>query len=94
MKNKIQGHICDSYNKNKIIPCQEQTILPLILCTGHPSCFNCMTFNFWTWRDVEKVADFIRRLEQMFKIAYGRDHMSDETQDALLHGQLQDRLKY
>ena len=39
------------------------------------------------------VADFIRRLEHTFNTAYGKDGMSVETWDTLLHGQLQDRLK-
>ena len=42
----------------------------------------------------ERVADYIRRLEHTFKVAYGRDPMSRETRDTLLHGQLQDGLKY
>lgn len=40
----------------------------------------------------ERVADFIWRLGQIFKVAYGRDSMSSETRDTLLHGQLQDGL--
>ena len=44
--------------------------------------------------DKEKIADFISRLEHTFKVAYGRDPMSEETRDALLHGQLQDELRY
>ena len=42
----------------------------------------------------ERVADFIRRLERTFRVAYGRDPMSTETRDTLLHGQLQEGLKY
>ena len=42
----------------------------------------------------ESVADFIRRLEQLFKLAYGRDGMSEETRGTLLHGQLQEGLRY
>ena len=44
--------------------------------------------------DHESVADFIRRLEHTFKIAYGRDSMSQETRNTSLHGQLQDGLRY
>ena len=44
--------------------------------------------------DNESVADFIRRMEHTFKVAYGRDSMSQETRNALLHGQLQDGLRY
>ena len=42
----------------------------------------------------ESAADFIRRLEQLFKLAYGRDNMSEETRGTLLHGQLQEALRY
>lgn len=44
--------------------------------------------------DNKKVADFIRRLERTFNAAYGREGMSTETRDTLLHGQLQDALKH
>ena len=40
------------------------------------------------------VADFIRRLERTFRIAYGRDAMSSETRDTLLYCQLQEGLRY
>ena len=33
----------------------------------------------------EPVSDYIRRLEQLFRRAYGRDGMSDETQETFLH---------
>ena len=36
----------------------------------------------------EKVGDFMRRLEQLFKLAYGRDIISAETRGTLLYGQL------
>lgn len=41
----------------------------------------------------ETVTEFIRRLERTFRIAYGRDGMSKETRDALLHSQLQESLR-
>ena len=44
--------------------------------------------------EAESAADFIRRLERTFCIAYGRDGMSGETRDTLLHGQLQEGLQY
>ena len=44
--------------------------------------------------DQETVADFIRRLERTFTIAYGQDGMSLETRQTLLHGQLQEGLRY
>jgi hypothetical protein len=43
-------------------------------------------------RPGELVADFIRRVERTFQVAYGRDTMSRETKDALQHGQLQEGL--
>ena len=51
--------------------------------------------DFWhtTQREVESVADFIRRLERTFRSAYGRDVMSVETKDTLLYGQLQEGLR-
>ena len=42
----------------------------------------------------ESVADFIRRLKQLFKLMYGRNGMSKETRGILLHGQLQEGLCY
>ena len=42
--------------------------------------------------ETELVADFIRRLERTFQIAYGQDGMSAETRDTLLHSQLQEGL--
>lgn len=44
--------------------------------------------------ETELVADFIRCLERTFRIAYGRDSMSAETRDTLLHSQLQEGLRY
>ena len=43
-------------------------------------------------REGESVGDFVRHLERTFRIAYGRDHMSPETKDLLLYGQLQEGL--
>ena len=42
----------------------------------------------------EPVSDYIRRLEQLFRRAYGRDGMSDETQETFLHSQLQEGLSF
>lgn len=44
--------------------------------------------------ETELVADYIRRLERTFWIAYGRDSMSAETCDTLLHSQPQEWLQY
>ena len=45
-------------------------------------------------REGEPVADYIRRLEQLFRRAYGHEGMSDETRDTLMHSQLQEGLSY
>ena len=42
----------------------------------------------------EKVGDFIHRLEKLFRMAYGRVPISDETRSTLLYGQLQVGLKH
>ena len=42
--------------------------------------------------EAETVSDFIRHLEQVFQIAYGRDKMSLETREAILYGQMQEGL--
>ena len=40
------------------------------------------------------VSNFNRHLERTYRLAYGRDGLLTETQDALLHGQLQESLKH
>jgi hypothetical protein len=42
----------------------------------------------------ESIADYIRRLKKMFRMAYGGDKISAETRDALLFSQMQEGLKY
>ena len=42
----------------------------------------------------EGVADFVRRLIHPFQIAYDRDGMLQQTREALLYNQLQDRLSH
>ena len=44
--------------------------------------------------DGETVADYMRRLERTFRVAYGRDSMSTETRETLLHSQLQEGLRF
>lgn len=51
-------------------------------------------FRHASQHESESVGEFIRRLERIFQIAYGGDPMSAETRDTLLHGQLQEGLKY
>jgi hypothetical protein len=50
-------------------------------------------FRHTTQEESEKVADFIRRLERTFRIAYGSDHFNQETREALLYGQLHEGLR-
>ena len=45
-------------------------------------------------RPTESVAEYIRRIEQTYRTAYGRDRMSSETRDTLLYSQLQEGLRY
>ena len=42
----------------------------------------------------ECVSDYIRRLERLFQLAYGRDKIGVETREALLHSQLQAGLMF
>ena len=51
-------------------------------------------FRHTVQRSSEIVSDFILRLEQTFRRAYGRENMSAETRDTLLYGQLQEGLTY
>ena len=51
-------------------------------------------FHHMAQKPTELVTDFIRRLEQAFWRAYGREQMTTETRDALLQGQLQEGLQY
>lgn len=45
-------------------------------------------------RQRETIANFILRLEQVFRSACGQYGISNETRDTLLHGQLQEGLLY
>ena len=51
-------------------------------------------FRHATQRETESVADYISQLKQLFHRVYGREGMSDEMHDMLLHGQLQEGLWY
>ena len=51
-------------------------------------------FKHASQEDEEKVGDFIHRLEQLFKLTYGRDSISMETRSTLLYGQLQEGLRH
>ena len=51
-------------------------------------------FRHLSQKQQESVADFILRLEQTFRRAYGYDKVGEETRHALLHAQLQEGLKY
>ncbi len=43
-------------------------------------------FRHTVQEEMEGVADFIRRLERVFHIAYGRESMSKETRQSFLYG--------
>ena len=51
-------------------------------------------FRHTSQRENESTADFIRRLERTFKVAYGYDSMSVETRETILYSQLQEGLHY
>ena len=51
-------------------------------------------FRHASQQEGKSVADLIWRLERLFKLAYGRDGMSEETRGTLLYGQLQEGLRY
>ena len=51
-------------------------------------------FHHLSQQATETVSDFICRLEKMFRRVYGHDKMSAETRNTLLHGQLNDGLRY
>ena len=44
--------------------------------------------------DKESVSSYIQRLERAFVVAYGRDELTDETKNTMLHSQLQEGLRY
>ena len=50
-------------------------------------------FRHTVQEEAEKVTDYIRRLERAFQVAYGRDKMSQETRETILHGQMQEGLR-
>ena len=51
-------------------------------------------FRHASQEEMEKTGDFIRRLERLFKVAYGHDNLSVETRNAFLYGRLQEGLRY
>ena len=51
-------------------------------------------FRHASQHEKKPVADYIRRLEQLLRVAYGRDAMSNETRETLLHSQFQEGLSY
>ena len=50
-------------------------------------------FRHTTQGESEKVTDYISRLERAFRIAYGKDNLSQETRHAMLFGQLHEGLR-
>ena len=53
---------------------------------------SALDFHHAMQKDSETVADYIQHLERTFQIGFGRDKMSIETRNALLHSQLQSGL--
>ena len=53
-----------------------------------------LDFRHASQKPSETVSDFLRRLEHIYQIAFGRDDLSAETRDMLLYGQLQEGLSY
>ena len=51
-------------------------------------------FRHATQETGESVAEYVRRLERLFQVAYGRDGLSVETRQTLLYSQLQEGLRY
>ena len=51
-------------------------------------------FRYSIQRQGESVADFIRRLEKAYQLAYGKDSLNPAVRDALLYGQMYDGLRY
>ena len=60
----------------------------------HSRVLAAQEFRHAVQRDDEPVAEYIRRLEQTYRRAYGGDKISSETRGTLLFGQLQEGLKY
>ena len=52
-----------------------------------------LDFRHITQKESKSVSDFIGRIEQTSRLAFGRDFISAETTDILLYGKLQDGLK-
>ena len=52
-----------------------------------------LDFRHTVQQEGEAVSEFICRIERTFQIAYGRDDMSKETKETLLHGQVQEGLR-
>ena len=53
-----------------------------------------LDFRHTSQRMNESVSDFIGRLERVFQTGFGREHLSKETREMLLYGQLQEGLLY
>ena len=49
-------------------------------------------FRHTVQKESESVADYLRRLERSFQLAYGRDNLKSETKETMLYSQLQEGL--
>ena len=53
-----------------------------------------LDFRHASQKPTETVSDFVRCLEEIFQIGFGREKLSTETRDMLLYGLLQEGLLY
>ena len=53
-----------------------------------------LDFCYLSQKMSESVSDFIGQLEKVFQTGFGREHLSKETREILLYGQLQEGLSY
>ena len=62
--------------------------------SGMRRVFAAQDFRHTSQKEMESTADFIRRLERTFNVAYGHDSMSVETHETILYNQLHMRKDY
>ena len=53
-----------------------------------------LDFHYTSQQSSELVSDFITRLEKVFQMCFGHEHLSIETREMLLYGQLHEGLLY
>ena len=93
----LRGGALQEWNK---IPREEKshTQMPLARCAPESTQENRVLagqdFRHAILDSTESVADYVRRLERLFQLAYGRESLSSETRDTILYSQLQEGLSY